>query len=105
VGAGTVPLSAVDQLQAIGRVSPPLLDAVIAYVDDGNEWAAERLPREPGWVLDSALREQRPGVFAAHLSQVDSYDLAQLRLGKKTEALVAEASALHKQLDRYAYGG
>jgi hypothetical protein len=54
--------------------------------------------------LDSALREQRPGVFAAHLSQVDSYDLAQLRLGKKTEALVEEATALHKQLDRYAYG-
>ena len=104
VGAGTIPLSAVDQLQAIGRVSPPLLDAVIAYIDDGNEWAAERLAREPGWVLDSALREQRPRVFAAHLIQVDSYELAQLRLGKKTEALVEEATALHKQLDRYAYG-
>jgi ParB/RepB/Spo0J family partition protein len=104
VGAGTIPLSAVDQLQAIGGVSAPLLEAVIAYVDDGNEWAAERLAREPGWVLDSALREQGPGVFAAHLTQVDSYELAQLRLGKRTEALVEEAAALYKQLDRYAYG-
>jgi hypothetical protein len=48
VGAGTVPLSAVDQLRAIGQVSSELLDAVIDYLADGNEWAAERLAREPG---------------------------------------------------------
>jgi hypothetical protein len=27
-----------------------------------------------------------------------------LRLGKKTDQLLAEATTLHKQLDRYAYG-
>ena len=56
IGAGAIALSAVDQLRAIGTVAPELLDAVIAYLDDGNAWAAERLTREPGWVLDAALR-------------------------------------------------
>ena len=87
-----------------GQVSPELLEAVIAYLGDGNEWAAERLPREPGWVIDSALRSGSSKVFAAHLTQLDSYEVADLRLGKKTEALLDEAATLHKKLDRYAYG-
>jgi hypothetical protein len=81
-----------------------LLDAVIGYLADGNEWAAERLVREPGWVIDSALRTGSSKVFAAHLAQLDSYEIAELRLGKKTEALLEDATTLHKQLDRYAYG-
>jgi hypothetical protein len=48
VGEGVIPLAAVAQLRAIGTVAPDLLDAVIAYLDDGNAWAAERLTREPG---------------------------------------------------------
>ena len=40
VGAGTIALSAVDQLRSIGQVSRELLDAVIEYLADGNEWAA-----------------------------------------------------------------
>jgi ParB/RepB/Spo0J family partition protein len=55
VGEGVIALSAVDQLHAIGTVAPELLGAVVAYLDDGNAWAAERLAREPGWVLDAAL--------------------------------------------------
>ena len=43
-------------------------------------------------------------MFAAHLTQLDSYEIADLRLGKKTEALLDEVATLHKQLDRYAYG-
>ena len=64
IGDGVIHLAAVDQLRAIGTVAPDLLDAVIAYLDDGNAWAAERLTREPGWVLDAALtpRRQRQGV-------------------------------------------
>lgn len=50
IGEGRIALSAIDQLRAIGSVSPPLLDALIAFLADGNEWAAERLAREPGWV-------------------------------------------------------
>ena len=72
VGAGTIALSAVDQLRAIAKVSPPLLDAVIDFLADGNEWAGERLARDPGWVLDSALGQGDSKVFAAHLSQVDA---------------------------------
>ena len=99
-----IPLSAVEQLRSIGQVGPELLDAVIAYLGDGNEWAAERLAREPGWVIDSALRSSSAKVFAAHLAQLDSYEIADLRLGKKTDALLEEAATLHKQVDRYAYG-
>ena len=104
-GQGVIPLSAVEQLGSIGQVSPELLEAVIAYLGDGNEWAAERVSREPGWVIDSALRDGSSKVFAAHLTQLDSYEIADLRLGKKTEGLLDEAATLHKQLDRYAYGG
>jgi hypothetical protein len=68
VGAGVIALSAVEQLRAIGKVSPPLLGAVVEFLADGNEWAAERLPREPGWVLDSAIHEGDRKVFAAHLT-------------------------------------
>ena len=105
VGAGAVALSAVDQLRAIGNVSPPLLEVLIEYLCDGNEWAAERLAREPGWMLDAALRESDSKVFVAHLNVIDDYDIAALKLGKKATELYEKATELHKQLDRYAYGG
>jgi hypothetical protein len=82
-----------------------LLEALVAYLGDGNEWAAERLAREPGWVLDSALRQTgERTVFAEHLTQLHPSTIQELRLGKRTEALLNEATALTKQLDRYAYG-
>jgi ParB/RepB/Spo0J family partition protein len=106
IGDGTIALSAVDQLRAIGTVAPTLLEAVIAYLDDGNAWAAERLAREPGWVLDAALANagDTGDVFAAHLHTAGAREIAGLRLGKKTEQLYAECERLHRQLDRYAYG-
>jgi hypothetical protein len=105
IGEGVVHLAAVDQLRAIGTVAPDLLDAVIAYLDEGNAWAAERLMREPGWVLDAALSHSGDSkVFAAYLHSVSAHEIAELRLGKKTEQLYADAEKLHKQLDRYAYG-
>src|SRR3954451_16388022 len=55
VGDGIIPLAAVDQLRAIGTVAADLLDALMPYLDDGNAWPAERLIREPGWVLDASL--------------------------------------------------
>jgi ParB/RepB/Spo0J family partition protein len=103
IGEGVIALSAVDQLRAIGKVAPGLLDAVIAYLDDGNAWAAERLAREPGWVLDAAMRETDEQTFAAYLDSASSHAIAELRLGKKTDALYAEAEKLHRQLDRHAY--
>jgi ParB/RepB/Spo0J family partition protein len=104
VGAGAIPLSSVDQLRAIDKVSPELLDALIAFLVDGNAWAAERLAREPGWVLDSALRDGDSKVFAEHLTTVNTYRIADLRLGKKTDQLLEQAGELHKKIDRYAYG-
>ena len=104
VGTGEIALSCVEQLRTIARVSPALLDALISYLADGNQFAAERLAHEPGWVLDAALRATDTKVFAAHLSRIDSHNLAGLRLGKKTEALYARAVELARQLDRYAYG-
>jgi hypothetical protein len=105
IGEDVIHLAAVDQLRAIGTVAPELLDAVIAYLDDGNAWAAERLAREPGWVLDAALTHSSNGkVFAAYLHSASAREIAELRLGKKTERLYADAEKLHKQLDRYAYG-
>ena len=104
IGDGRLALSSVEQLRAIGAVSPELLDALVAYLGDGNEWAAERLTREPGWVLDSALREGKSKVFAAHLGgRVNSHEIAELRLGNKAEAAYERAGELTRALDRYAY--
>jgi len=105
IGEDVIHLAAVDQLRAIGTVAPGLLDAVIAYLDDGNAWAAERLTREPGWVLDAALSHAgNSKVFAAYLHSTSTHEIVDLRLGKKTEQLYANAEKLHRQLDRYAYG-
>jgi ParB/RepB/Spo0J family partition protein len=105
IGEDVIHLAAVDQLRAIGTIAPELLDAVIAYLDDGNAWAAERLTREPGWVLDAALTHAgNSNVFAAYLHNAGAHEIAELRLGKKTEQLYAQAEKLYKQLDRYAYG-
>ena len=72
IGEDVIHLAAVDQLRAIGTVAPELLDAVIAYLDDGNAWAAERLTREPGWVLDAALTHAGDSkVFAAYLHSAE----------------------------------
>src|SRR3954447_11622931 len=95
IGDGTIALSAIDQLRAIGTVAPKLLEAVVAYLEDGNAWAAERLAREPGWVLDAALTHAGDNkVFAAYLHAASSHEIAELRLGKKTQQLYAEADQL-----------
>lgn len=105
IGENLIPLSAVDQLRSIGTVSPDLLDLVVRYLDGDNAWAAERLAREPGWVLDAAMSQgEDRRVFAAYLDRASGHQIAELRLGKKTDQLYAKADELHHQLDRYAYG-
>jgi hypothetical protein len=103
VGAAEIPLSAVDQLLSIGRVASALLDAVIAYLDDGNQWAAERLASEPGWVLDSAMREGGAKTFASYMDSVSAQEISELRLGKTAEEQLTEAEDLHKKVTPYAY--
>ncbi len=107
VGAGVVPLSAVDQLRAIGKVSAQLLEVLVEYVDgdhDGDTWTASQLTSDPGYVLGNALRETDSKVFAAYLHQLDPREVEELRLGKKVAAQLAEAEKLHRQVNQYAYG-
>ena len=106
VGAGQIALSSVEQLRAIGQVSPELLDALIAYLADGNEWAAERLAREPGWVLDAALRETATArcspLISARSTATSSPGSGSARRPKRCYERAVE---LTRQLDRYSYGG
>lgn len=104
LGTGALPLAAVHQLRAIGEVSPKVLDALIAYLYGAGEWALSRLASEPGWVIGQALRHGGSKTFGAYLNQAGAQEISELRLGKKTEALYAEAEKLHKQVSSYAYG-
>jgi ParB/RepB/Spo0J family partition protein len=107
VGTGAIPLSAVDQLRAIGTVSPQLLEVLVDYLDgdpDGHKWAASQLASDPGYVLGNALRETDSRVFAAYLHQLPSGAVDELRLGKKATEQLAEAEKLHRQINQYAYG-
>jgi hypothetical protein len=94
VGAGVIPLSAVDQLRAIGTVSPQLLEVLVDYLDgdqDGHTWAASQLVSDPGYVLANALREVDSKVFAAYLHQLPAGAVNELRLGAKATEQLAEA--------------
>ena len=102
VGAGAIALSAVDSCARSDRCQRRCSTRCMDFLCDGNEWAAERLAREPGWVLDTALRDGDSNVFAAQLSTVDDYDMRELKLGKKADRANGKAAELHKQLDRYA---
>jgi len=106
VGAGVIPLSAVDQLRSIGTVSPQLLEVLVDYLDadqDGHTWAASQLIADPGYVLGNALRDTDSKVFAANLHQLHPREVEDLRLGKKASEQLAEAEKIHKQVNQYAY--
>jgi ParB/RepB/Spo0J family partition protein len=107
VGFGAIPLSAVDQLRAIGKVSAQLLEVLVDYLDGdpaGHTWVPSQLISDPGRVLGNALRESDSKVFAAYLHQLPSGAVDELRLGKKATEQLAEAEKLHRQLNQYAYG-
>jgi ParB/RepB/Spo0J family partition protein len=105
LGRGLLALSTLDQLTAIGEVSQGALDALIAFLDsDRGAPYAQRFASDPGRVLGHALSETKTGVFAAYLGTLAEQEIAQLRLGKQAATGYAEAEALHRQLDRYAYG-
>ncbi|MHB1834694.1 MAG: ParB/RepB/Spo0J family partition protein, partial [Solirubrobacteraceae bacterium] len=91
-GQGVIPLGAVEQLRQIGQVSPELLDSLVEHVaSDGGGWVARELATDPGRALSEALRCSDSKVFAAHLHQMPHHTVEDLRLGKKTEQLLAEA--------------
>jgi ParB/RepB/Spo0J family partition protein len=101
VGSGEIPVSAIDTLLEIGAVSPAIVGALCEAIA-AQQIAGSQLVSSPGWAIGQVLHDT--SVFGAYLNQVHHGDLQALRLGKKTDALVAEAEQLHKQVDRHAYG-
>ena len=103
IGSGELPVSALATLTKIAEVSPALCDAAVAPIAAG-EISGEQFTSNPGWVMGHALRENDCKAFAAYLATLSSHDISELRLGKKIAAAYGEAEALHRQIDRYAYG-
>lgn len=103
VGSGEIPVSAIDALLAIADVSPQLGEALVGSIARGQV-AGSQLVDNAGWAIGQALRDAGKDTFGAYLNTVHPNDLKSLRLGKKTDALVAEGERLHKQVDQYAYG-
>ena len=103
VGTGEIPVSAIDVLLAISDVSPAIAEALVATIADGSV-AGSQLLNNAGWAIGQALRHAGKDTFGAYLNTVQHRDLKALRLGKKSDALVAEAEKLHKQVEQYAYG-
>src|SRR3954454_12948869 len=108
VGTGEIPAPGIDTLLEIQTISPKLA-ALIAEVlaeaaAEGNPLGAQ-LARDPAWLVRQVL-SHRPGVLFAELAGSTLYEdqIAELKLGKKTTALYAEAKSLHTALDRHAYG-
>jgi hypothetical protein len=107
VGSGAIPVGAVDTLLTIAGVSPKLCGLpadVIARADGEGHAIGAELARDPSWLLNRALNEHPGQVWAAYLTSTHGERLSELRLGKKSGALLAEAEQLRRKLDRYAYG-
>ena len=106
VGDGTIALAAVDAMRTIAHASPALLGVALDYVEHhADHFEADQLARRPLWLLTRALYESEADVFAAPLREVPLHNRHNgLELGEETEALLQEATELHKRLDRYAYG-
>lgn len=103
LGSGELPVSAVDTVLQMARVSPPLCEAALATVTDG-EISGAQLARDPGLAVRYVLRKNDAKVFAAHMDGVGGHQIPGLKLGKKTDTAYAVLEELHKALDRYAYG-
>ena len=93
------------EIQAVSPKLAALVAEVIAEASAQGNPLGEQLARDPGWLVRQAL-SHRPGELFAALAGGTLYEdqIAELKLGKKTTALYAEAKTLHGQLDRYAYG-
>ena len=103
VGSGEIPVSAVENLLTVATVSAPLAQAVAEAIAAGDLRGSE-LATNPGWAVGRSAVYLPKGAFAEYLNKLDPQDRKALRLGKKMDALVAEAETLHKQVEAYAYG-
>ena len=96
VGSGEIPVSAIDTLLAIADVSPQLAEALVASIAAGKR--RRIAARQQRRTIGHALRDAGKDTFGAYLNTIHRGDLKSLRLGKKTDALVAVAEKLHKQV-------
>lgn len=101
VGDGTIALSAIDDLLAVGAVSPTLLDAVVFHIGE-NPSDGRQITGNLGWLIRQVVR--RGDLFVAYLNTIDGQHIERLRLGRKATELYTRAETLHKQLEHYAYG-
>ncbi len=104
IGDGVIPLSCVEALREVGKASPEILDEVVAYIAGGGEWVVGRLQSEIGWVIGRVLSESGSKAFAAFLTHPNASEVAELKLGKKAAAQLAEIEELHKTVSRHSYG-
>jgi ParB/RepB/Spo0J family partition protein len=102
VGQRVIPLAAIEPMRVIAGISPPLLDAVIEYVDDAIGERAEQLGREPLSIAMRAVAATESDAFGAPLREVPMRQLDTLELDEATLALAAEATELHQKLDRFS---
>jgi ParB/RepB/Spo0J family partition protein len=103
LGTGELPVSTVTTLARISDVSRELCELALTPIAEGT-MSGSQLARDPGWVIGSALRKGRSKVFAEYLGTLQAHAVGELRLGKKTDAALVEAEALHRKLDAHAYG-
>jgi ParB/RepB/Spo0J family partition protein len=103
IGTGEIPTRAVDVLLTIQAASTAVCEATIHAVACGDVGGSQLLG-SAGWVVGRAIAATGGKVFASYLNTVHLSDVGELRLGKKTTQLVAEAEKLHRQVTAHAYG-
>jgi ParB/RepB/Spo0J family partition protein len=103
IGAGELPLAAVDPLRGIGDVSRELLEALIDFVEGDERYLAE-LAHDIPRVIRHAVDFGDLKVFVADLVAIRDYGIEQLKLGKRATADYEELTQLHKKLNAYTWG-
>lgn len=81
VGAGEIPVGAVENLLELAAISQPLADAAIDSVTKGV-YDGALLARDPAWAVGETIRRAPKTVFAVPLTAVQTQQLGGLRLGE-----------------------
>jgi ParB/RepB/Spo0J family partition protein len=104
LGSGELPVSAVSVLEKINEVSPALCQLAVAGITEGAITGSQ-FTNNPAWATGQALRHSDSKTFAAYFDTVTQIDVEALRLGKKANAALNQAEAVHKQLNPSTYYG
>ena len=89
----------------IGVVIPKDVDDIVHAVAVCRRHRAPILGRGGGTGLAGQCCNTAVVFVVARMDVIDDYDITELKLAKKASEQYAKARELHKQLDRYAYGG